>query len=163
MSHVVASRVSLYPFKVEDGRPWYLLLRRPEGAPRAPGAWEAVHSALDATEHASHSAVRALEEQTALEPVSLWAVDHVESRYDHETDEIVLAPCFAMLVTGELELSPLHDASRWLSHREARNAFRSDPSRQALELAHRDVGQVCARGALPDPALRVLLEPKWVP
>ena len=155
MAPIVSRTVSLYPFKVEAGRPWYLLLRR--GADRhLPGAWQAVHGHVDEGESSARAAVRELLEETSLAPVSLWAADFVERFYEARTDEIHLVPCFAALVSGEVKLSDEHDASRWLSAREAANLFTFENQRAAIDAVHRDVGQVLARGAEPNPFLRVV-------
>jgi hypothetical protein len=156
MSHVVARRAALYPFKVEGGRAWYLVLRRAESVER-PGTWEAVRTDLGPTDTAAGAVVAALQHLTALEQVSLWSLDHVEQAYDAEADEVVFCPCFTALVAGDLVLSAVHDASRWLSPREAANTLGREGPRVALDVAHRHVGQVCAAGAFPDPTLRVHL------
>src|SRR5204862_197307 len=83
------------------------------------------------------------------------AVDLVERVYDPRMDEIRLVPCFAALVSGEITLSEEHDASRWLSSREAVNLFTFENQRAALEVVNRDIGQIAARGQEPNQFLRV--------
>ncbi len=155
MANIVSRTVSLYPFKIEGGRPWYLLLRRAPG-PKLPGAWQAVHGHVQPGESSPRAAVRELREETSLAPISRWAIDYVERVYDQRADEIRLVPCFTALVAGDVKLSAEHDASRWLSSREAANLFTFDNQRLAVEAANRDVGQVFARGGEPNPFLRIV-------
>jgi 8-oxo-dGTP pyrophosphatase MutT (NUDIX family) len=155
MAKIVSRTVSLYPFKIEDGRPWYLCLRRAPDR-KLPGAWQAVHGHVDDGESSAEAAVRECHEETSLVPPSLWAVDYVERVFDHARDEIRLVPCFAGLVSGDVVLSKEHDASRWLSVREAVNLFTFENQRAAIEIVHRDVGQVVARGGDATPFLRVI-------
>jgi dihydroneopterin triphosphate diphosphatase len=155
MATIVSKTVSLYPFKVEAGRPWYLLLRRGPDR-KLPGAWQAVHGHIEKGETSPRAAVRELTEETSLSPVSLWSMDYVERVYDARADEIRLVPCFGALVAGEVKLSSEHDASRWLSAREAANLFTFDNQRAAIDVLNRDVGQVVARGAEPNPFLRIV-------
>jgi dihydroneopterin triphosphate diphosphatase len=154
MAAIVSRTVSLYPFKVEAGRPWYLLLRRAPGR-KLPGAWQVVHGHVREGEPSPAAAVRELVEETALAPTSIWAADFVERVYDVKRDEIRLVPCFAALVSGPIALSEEHDASRWLSSREALNLLTFENQRAGLEAVNRDIGLVVARGAEPNPFLRV--------
>ncbi len=155
MAKIVSKTVSLYLFKVEAGRPWYLLLRRGPDS-KLPGAWQAVHGHVESGESSSQAAARELIEETSLSAISLWSVDYVERVYDPRADEIRLVPCFAALVAGEVKLSNEHDASRWLSSREAANLFTFENQRAAIEIVNRDIGQVLARGGEPNPFLRVV-------
>jgi dATP pyrophosphohydrolase len=154
VTQIVSKTVSLYAFKIEGDRPWYLLLRRGP-AKKLPGAWQAVHGHVEEDETAAKAAVRELREETELVPSGVWAVDYVETVYDMKKDEVRLVPCFAALVTGDVKLSAEHDASRWLSVREAANLFTFENQRAALEIADRDIGKIVARGGDPSPYFRV--------
>ena len=88
--------------------------------------------------------------------MSVWAADFVERMYDPRKDEIRLVPCFAALVAGEARISGEHDASRWLSQREAVNLFTFENQRAALEIVDRDIGRIVARGGEPSPYLRII-------
>ena len=154
MTDIVSKTVSLYAFKIEGGRPWYLLLRRGPDSKIA-GAWQAVHGHVEKGEKAAEAAVRELQEETELKAISLWAADYVERVFDPRKNEIRLVPCFAALVSGDPQLSREHDASRWLSAREAAALYTFENQRAALELVHRDIGQVIAEGGEPNPYLRL--------
>lgn len=155
MAGLISDRAVLYIFKIEAGRPWYLLLRCAPAAAR-PGAWETVVAEPRDGEGSARAAIRSLVETTSLDPVSLWGLEHVETEYDPEIDAIRLMPCFVALVSGEVKLGNMHDASRWLSATEAANAVHSGPKRESIEAMHRDVGQIVAGGAEPAPRLRLV-------
>lgn len=154
MVDIVSKTVSVYPLKVEGGRPWYLLLRRAAGG-KLPGAWQVVHGHVEAGETAVQAAQRELREETELVPQSLWSLDYVERAYDPRKDEIRLVPCFAALVQEEPKLAAEHDASRWLSVREAIALCTFESQRAALDVLHREIGQVLARGDEPNAFLKV--------
>lgn len=155
MAQIISDKAVLYAFKVESGRPWYLLLRR-SAAVEFPGVWESVVGEPRNGENCARAAIRAFVEQTSLDPVSLWAVEHVESHYDAHSDEVRLMPCFAALVSGEIRLGTRHDASRWFSSTEVANALGSAAKRASMDAIHHDVGAPVARGMEPDPRLRVV-------
>lgn len=154
MPKIVSNTVSVYAFRVEGDRPWYLLLRRAKGR-KLPGAWQAVHGHIEDDETAVDAALRELKEETELVPHSLWAVDHVERMYDPRKDQIRLVPCFAALVAGDAHTAAEHDAKRWLTEREATNLFTFENQRAALAVVHRDIGQVIASGGEPSEFLRI--------
>ena len=148
MSSIVSDSVSLYPFKVEQDRPWFLMMRRSPGTVLE-GTWQGVHGRLIEGENASRGAVRELLEKTGLNIKALWSVDFVETYHDPRDDTIVLAPCFVALVEGEVELSDGHDASRWHSHREAINLVTFEHQRSALEIANKMIAHPVAMGTNP--------------
>ena len=154
MPEIVSNTVSVYAFRVEGDRPWYLLLRRAQGRKLA-GAWQAVHGHIEEGETAVDAALRELHEETELVPQTLWTVDYVERVYDPRKDQIRLVPCFAALVAGDAHTGAEHDAKRWLTEREAMNLFTFENQRAALAVLHRDIGQVIATGGEPNEFLRI--------
>jgi dATP pyrophosphohydrolase len=154
MPEIVSNTVSVYAFKVEAGRAWYLLLRRTEGGKLA-GAWQVIHGKVEEDEETFRAAVRELVEETGLAPVGLWSVDFLEHFHDILSDTIRLSACFAAQIQGEPELSEEHDASRWLSFREAQNLCTFRNQREALEVIQHDIANVVAKGAEPAEFLRL--------
>ena len=154
MPKIVSNTVSVYPFRVEGDRPWYLLLRRAQGKKLA-GAWQAVHGHIEDEETAVDAALRELREETELVPHGLWSVDYVERLYDPRKDQIRLVACFAVLVSGEAQIAAEHDSKRWLTEREASGLFTFENQRAALAVLHRDIAQVIASGGEPSEYLRL--------
>ncbi|MCG3135818.1 MAG: hypothetical protein HMLKMBBP_03584 [Planctomycetes bacterium] len=145
----------LYAFKVEQGRAWYLLLRRGPAMPD-PGTWETLEALPTQGENSARAAVRVLLEETSLTPIALWALERAEVEFDPHADEIRLKPVYVALVSGEVRSSAAYDTCRWLSDREAVNSLRSEPQRTSLDVVHREVGLVVSRGQEPNPRLRVV-------
>jgi len=154
MPDIISKNVSVFPFKVEGGRAWYLLLRRSAGR-KLQGTWQVVHGEVENGEETFRSAVRGLAEQTGVAPVALWAVDYLEQFHDILTDSIRLVPCFTAQIQGDLQLSDEHDASRWLSFREAQGLCTFRNQREALETVERDVANLVAKGTEPAEFLRL--------
>jgi dihydroneopterin triphosphate diphosphatase len=155
MAGVVSDRSVLYAFRIEGGKPWYLLLRR---APHVdgPGTWESIVAEPRGDEGSGRAAIRTLVEVTSLDPQALWVLEHVETEYDARLDVIRLMPCFAALVAGEVKLGQMHDTLRWFSPTEATNALRAEPKRAAIDAVHREIGALVASGGEPDPRLRIV-------
>jgi hypothetical protein len=154
MAQLASDRTALYAFRIEGGRPWFLLLHR-EGAPPDRG-WEPVLADPRPGEGSARAAIRVLLEVTELDPVSLFALTHVQTDYDASRDAVRFMPCFAALVAGEVNLSPIHDAARWLSAPEAGNALGTESARRAVEAASHEVAAPLSKGDDPDPRLRIV-------
>lgn len=155
VTDIVSDSITLVAFQIRDGRPWFLLLRRDTaGAP--PEEWEVVTGRRRAEESPPRAAIRRLLEWTALDPNALWALDHLSGGYDVERDVIAVTPCFAAQVSGSVELSDRHDASRWLSVREAANTCSSHAARAVIELANAQCALPLAAGAGPSPRTRIV-------
>ncbi len=155
MARIECLSAVLYAFKVEQGRPWYLLLRRAPGMPDA-GTWETIEAHPEEGENSARAAVRVLLQETSLDPVALWALERAEVEFDPHADEIRLKPVFVALVSGEVRSADAYDTCRWLSESEAVNSLRSEPQRTSLGVVHREVGSLVSRGQDPNPRLRVV-------
>lgn len=155
MAAVISDRSVLYVFKVEAGKAWFLLLRGAPGTPND-GVWETIVAEPQGDEGSGRAAVRTLVELTTLDPQALWVIEHVETEYDARIDAVRLMPCFVALVTGEVKLSAVHDASRWFSATEAANTLRSEPKRAAIDAVNREIGVSVAGAIEPDPRLRIV-------
>jgi dATP pyrophosphohydrolase len=121
MSHFLARVVELCIFKLVNGEPRYLVMRRSEGEKIYPGAWQIVSGSTEENEHAGLAALRELREETKLEPRRFWVVPLVDTFYSAVSDEIYNCPVFAAEVDAisEPNLSAEHEAHRWVGLREA--------------------------------------------
>ena len=155
MPTTATDRAVLYAFKAEGGRPWYLLLRRADGLPGA-GTWDTIEAVPFPGESSARAVIRALVDETALDPQGLWALDRAETIFEHAKDLIRIRPVYAALVTGDITLIPKHGSSRWLSDREMLSTLKSAQQRASLEEVNAAVATAVARGQEPDPRLRVV-------
>lgn len=126
-----------------------LLLRR-STVGRSPGSWEMVHGHVDAGESAKEAALRELQEETGLAPLSFYNLSRVESFYLHKRDVVSLVAMFAAFVDrAPVQLSEEHDDAVWLPVDEARRRFSWPREVRCLDDALHLVGSGDA-GALED-------------
>lgn len=149
MTDIVSHGIKLVAFQIRDGRPWYLLLRPATTEVGTAGDWEVVQGRCLPDEPPPRTAIRRLLEWTELDPNALWTLDHLHGGYDVETGSVVLTPCFAAQVSGSISLSDRHEASRWLSDREAVNNCTRISDRRVIEAAHAQCGLPLAAGSTP--------------
>lgn len=110
--------VDVWPFRVADGRPEVLLLRRAPGRVLA-GLWQGVSGAVESGEEIIAAALRELREETGFGgPVveALYSLDYVAEFLWERADALVTSAYFAarVLPGSEPVLSHEHDAYRWL-------------------------------------------------
>jgi dATP pyrophosphohydrolase len=113
------------------------VVRRPQGASaqflqlrRAPGeflagAWALVSGTIQSGETAVAAARRELREETALEPLEFYQLDHVNVFYLAGTDTIWHCPQFCAIVAADapVRLNAEHDQYRWVDRDEANQAL----------------------------------------
>jgi 8-oxo-dGTP pyrophosphatase MutT (NUDIX family) len=134
VSTVRTSLVDLYVLRLKESALECLALRRGPGG-RCPGSWECVHGHIEPAERPATAAIRELEEETGLSPLSLYNLSRVELFYLHHTDEVALIPAFAAFVAAdsEVRLGSEHDSFEWLSPAAARLRFAWPRERRALD------------------------------
>jgi dATP pyrophosphohydrolase len=114
-------------FRVREGRPEILLMRRAPGR-ILPGLWQCVSGSLELGERIALGALRELREETGFDKEAIeefYDLDLVNQFHEPSVDAIVSAAVFAVRLEASAEpiLSHEHDAARWLT----------------IEVAHRDV------------------------
>ena len=115
--------VECWVFRVRDGGPEVLLIRRSPGR-IFPGLWQCVTGRLDRDEPIPLAALREVEEETGFGPADIEAffdLDQVSSFYAQEPDALATSVIFAVRVGSDAEprLSNEHDAYRWAPPDEA--------------------------------------------
>lgn len=134
MTSVRASMVDVYVLRGAEASLQCLVLRRSPGG-RCPGSWESVHGHIESDERPADAALRELEEETGLQPVTLYNLSRVETFYQHRLDEVALVPVFAAFVASDaaVRLGSEHDHFEWLPAAEAGRRFAWPRERRALE------------------------------
>jgi len=112
---IVCNIVDLYVYRIREGSPEFLLLRRARG--ELAGTWQAVHGKIEAGEAAWQAALRELREETGLTPLRFFQIDAVNTFYVARHDVVHLCPSFAAQVPSNAAviLNDEHEAYEWLS------------------------------------------------
>lgn len=125
-------------FRINEGEPQYLLLKRSDTDRLYPGIWQVVTGTVEEGEHTVRAALREVQEETNLRLQRLWAVPRVNAFYAAEKDSIYLSPFFAGQVGVGVEprLSPEHMLYKWAPFAKAMMLIPWPGQRQGLELVH---------------------------
>lgn len=117
----------------------YLLIKR--CGKYLPGTWQMVSGGIHEGETAPQTALREIEEETALRPTRLYSADAVETFYFAAQDKIAFVPVFAAFVDRmePVKLAPLeHDAYAWLPFEEARERLVFAEQRRVIDHIHQN-------------------------
>lgn len=123
-----------YIVKFEQGKPFYLLLRR--CGDYLSGNWQMVSGGIENGETAWQAAFREVKEETNLIPDRFYTADIVESFYEVLWDSIVMAPVFLAFIDTpqHVKLSPTeHDEYRWVSYEEACQTLEFSDQRRIIK------------------------------
>jgi 8-oxo-dGTP pyrophosphatase MutT (NUDIX family) len=138
MPTIVSNIVEVYIFRILDGMPQYLLLKRAASDPLYAGIWQVVTGTLEDSETAVAGAQREAAEETGLSFERVWTVPGIGAFYDAAHDAVNLCPLFAAQAEPgkEPRLSREHEMYGWFEHERAR-AFLVWPSQKAsLDVVH---------------------------
>ena len=97
MPRIVSDIVDVYVFRRVRDQVQFLLLRRRSDLVLG-DTWHAIHGRVENGERATEAALREIKERVNLTPTEFYSADYINQFYDHETDQIILAPTFAALV-----------------------------------------------------------------
>ena len=124
--------IDVFPFSIKEGQLHFLLLRRSRGN-SYPGIWQPVAGKVKDGEQAWEAGLRELREETGLEAIHYYTLDHLSSYYLHRFDRIIHVPAFVAEVNfSEPRLSDEHDKYQWLTLDEAFALASWKPCREAL-------------------------------
>lgn len=106
--------IDLYPYRLIDGQPQFLLLKRAKGKIYE-GQWRMIGGKVTPGETYWQAALRELKEETRLTPVKLWTIPSVNQFYEAASDTIYSIPAFAAQVDEEQQpvLDDEHTGITW--------------------------------------------------
>ena len=109
---------SLVTVRETETRHKVLLLKRTQ---TLTGEWCQVAGIIEEGETAWHTALRKLDEETALQPSALYSANTCEQFYEADRDAITIAPVFVAFIDNSATVTLNHEHSeyRWVSFAEA--------------------------------------------
>ncbi len=138
MTDVVVRLIDLHIMRWAEDTPLYLVLQRAKGTVYE-HVWQGVTGKIEPGETAWQTAIRELHEETALVPLHMWTVDHVNLFYEAATDRMNAIPVFGVEVqTAAVTLSQEHQSYKWCEIDQAAELILWAQQRQGL-LAFNDM------------------------
>ncbi|MEX0639130.1 MAG: NUDIX domain-containing protein [Balneolaceae bacterium] len=116
MPSVGTGLIDLYPYRIENGFPQFLLLKRASKKIYA-GQWRMVGGKVKKGENAWAAALRELKEETGLSPKIMWTVPTLNHFYEAGSDTLHLIPAFAAEVdpASDISMDDEHSEFQWVS------------------------------------------------
>jgi dihydroneopterin triphosphate diphosphatase len=128
--------VDVYPYRMVDSEPQFLLLRRSADVVYA-GQWRMVGGKVKDGETSVDAALREFIEETSQRPVNGWVVPSVNAFYDPKADQIRYIPAFAFECESDsVKLNHEHDAYGWFAITEAVQQLSWYEQKRILRLVH---------------------------
>lgn len=127
--------IDLYPYRLTDNGPEFLLLKRAKGKIYQ-GQWRMVGGKADPGETYWQAALRELREETGLEPKRFWTIPSVNTFYEYKSDTIHQIPAFAaeMLHSSEPVLDDEHSTYGWFDAVSAVDRLQWPEQKRLIEL-----------------------------
>jgi dihydroneopterin triphosphate diphosphatase len=129
--------IDLYPYRVIQGEPEFLLFRRSKGHIYE-GQWRMIGGKVESGETYWQAALRELDEETGLRPETFWTLPGVNQFYEAKTDQIHSIPAFAAeIAPGDIpELNAEHREAKWFQIDEAIKSIIWPEQQRLLKLLH---------------------------
>lgn len=118
MREILVRVVDVYAYRMVADKPLFLLCMRAPDTLYA-GQWRMIGGKVEPDETAWQAALRELEEESRLKPVSAWSLPSVNMFYEWQHDRVTLGPAFAVEVEGAPILNKEHVDYGWFSREDA--------------------------------------------
>lgn len=129
--------IDLYPYRLKENQPEYLLLKRAKGK-IYDGQWRMIGGKVEEGEKYWQAALRELYEETRLQPVKYWTIPSINRFYEHKTDQILSIPAFAAQIDASDSpvLDDEHRTAEWFTINRATEVIFWPEQRRLLKLLH---------------------------
>lgn len=139
MTKIKVKQVDSYVFRIVDGKPLYLMMKRSSGK-HYEHLWQGVAGKIEKDETAVQTIVRELKEETGKIPRRLFTTDHVASFYESRRDLIHMVPIFGIEVEREeVTLSEEHSEYKWVPFEEALKLLTWKGQKEGLKTVHDEI------------------------
>lgn len=107
--------IDLYPYRIVDGNPRFLILKRAKGKIYE-GQWRMIGGKVKEGEKYWQAAIRELNEETGCTPGKFWTIPSVNQFYEASADTIHTIPAFAAQIPDDqkLTLDEEHTEAKWI-------------------------------------------------
>lgn len=133
--NIISNLIEAHIFREQNRILEFLLLKR---APNEyyPNLWQMVSGKIKENETAYEAALREIKEETGLIPEKFWVAPTIDKFYSADGDSICLLPVFAAKVNyfSEIQLSPEHNAYKWVSYEEAKENLAWEGQQKSLDI-----------------------------
>lgn len=129
--------IDLYPYKIVEEKPFFLLLKRSKGHIYQ-GQWRMIGGKVESDETYWQAAIRELSEETGLKPLRLWTIPSINTFYEHDTDLILHVPAFATEIddSNNINLNSEHSGYDWFSLENALSNISWPEQKRLIRLTH---------------------------
>ena len=139
MTDVKVKQVDSYVFRIVDGKPLYLMMKRSSGK-HYEHLWQGVAGKIEKGETAVQTIIRELKEETGKTPKRLFSADHVASFYEARKDLIHMVPIFGIEVEGDdVKLSDEHSEYKWVTFENALELLTWKGQKEGLKTVNDEV------------------------
>lgn len=129
--------IDLYPYRIVDGNPRFLILKRAKGKIYE-GQWRMIGGKVIDGEKYWQAALRELKEETGYTPDKFWTIPSVNQFYEASTDTIHTIPAFAAQIPEgqNLKLNEEHTEAKWIRAENIENFILWPEQRRLIQLTN---------------------------
>ena len=139
MTDIKVKQVDSYVFRIVDGNPVYLMLKRSSGK-HYEHLWQGVAGKIEKGETAVQTIVRELMEETGKTPKHLFTADNIASFYEARKDLVHMVPIFGIEVAGaDVVLSEEHAEYKWVTFENALELLTWKGQKEGLKTVNDEV------------------------
>lgn len=135
--------IDVYPYRLNNGRPEFLLLKRSSGKIYA-SQWRMVGGKVEEGESRHLAALRELKEELGVTPELFWTLPSVNQFYEASTDSIHSIAAFGAELPEQsvIELDDEHTGFEWVQAGQIREYIKWPEQRRLINLIHEIITDV---------------------